>query len=136
MRFSPRRLSVFNQEPRVRRSAPIAANRYFARNELSRLRLGVLRTAAGELMSTDDIAGRVIAAKRQPVDFVGGKFNGEFLWFILVRHGEISNIIRDFHNGYYHFCSGNETVLADKVRTSSFNCCAVSASRSSSSGFW
>jgi hypothetical protein len=38
-------------------------NRYFARNELSRLYLGVLRTAAGELLSTDDIAGRVIAAK-------------------------------------------------------------------------
>jgi hypothetical protein len=37
-------------------------NRYFARNELSRLCLGVLRTAAGEL-STDDIAGRVIAVK-------------------------------------------------------------------------
>ena len=38
-------------------------NRYFARNELSRLCLGVLRTAAGELLSTDDIAGQVIAAK-------------------------------------------------------------------------
>jgi len=38
-------------------------NRYFARNELSRLCLGVLRTAAGELLSTDDIVGRVIAAK-------------------------------------------------------------------------
>jgi hypothetical protein len=38
-------------------------NRYFARNELSRLCLGVLRTARGELLSTDDIAGRVIAAK-------------------------------------------------------------------------
>ena len=38
-------------------------NRYFARNELSRLCLGVLRTAAGELLSTDDIAGRVITAK-------------------------------------------------------------------------
>ncbi len=37
--------------------------RYFARNELSRLCLGVLRTAAGELLSTDDIAGRVITAK-------------------------------------------------------------------------
>jgi hypothetical protein len=33
-------------------------NRYFARNELSRLCLGVLRTAAGELLSTDEIAGR------------------------------------------------------------------------------
>src|SRR5208282_3972909 len=38
-------------------------NRYFARNELSRLCLGVLRTAAGELLTTDEIAGRVIAAK-------------------------------------------------------------------------
>lgn len=38
-------------------------NRYFARNGLSRLCLGVLRTATGELLSTDDIAGRVIAAK-------------------------------------------------------------------------
>ncbi len=38
-------------------------NRYFARNELSRLCLGVLRVAEGELLSTDDIAGRVIATK-------------------------------------------------------------------------
>jgi hypothetical protein len=38
-------------------------NRYFARNELSRLCLAVLRTAAGELLSTDDIAGRVSAGK-------------------------------------------------------------------------
>jgi hypothetical protein len=38
-------------------------NRYFARNELFRLCLGVLRTAGGEPLSTDDIAGRVIKAK-------------------------------------------------------------------------
>jgi hypothetical protein len=38
-------------------------NRYFARNELSRLCLGVLRTAAGQPLSTDDIAGRVVAVK-------------------------------------------------------------------------
>jgi hypothetical protein len=38
-------------------------NRYFARNELSRLCLSILRTAAGELMSADEIAGRVITAK-------------------------------------------------------------------------
>jgi hypothetical protein len=38
-------------------------NRYFARNELSRLCLSVFRTAAGELLSTDNIADRVIAAK-------------------------------------------------------------------------
>ena len=30
---------------------------------MSRLCLGVLRTAAGELLSTDDITGRVIATK-------------------------------------------------------------------------
>jgi hypothetical protein len=35
----------------------------FARNELSRLCLSVLRTAADGLRSTDDIAGRVIAPK-------------------------------------------------------------------------
>ncbi len=38
-------------------------NRYFARNELSRLCLGALRTAAGELLSTEEITSRVIAAK-------------------------------------------------------------------------
>jgi hypothetical protein len=38
-------------------------NRYFARNELSRLCLGVLRTAAGALLSTDEIACKVIASK-------------------------------------------------------------------------
>jgi hypothetical protein len=36
---------------------------YFARNELSRICQRVLRIAAGELLSTDDIAGRVIVAK-------------------------------------------------------------------------
>ena len=38
-------------------------NRYFARNELSRLCLSVFREAAGEPMSIHDIAGQVIAAK-------------------------------------------------------------------------
>jgi hypothetical protein len=38
-------------------------NRYFARNELSRLCLGVFRIAAGEPVSVDDIAGQVVAAK-------------------------------------------------------------------------
>ena len=47
----------------IRPKRAYSRNRYFARNELSRLCLGVLRTAAGELLSTDDIAGRVIAAK-------------------------------------------------------------------------
>jgi hypothetical protein len=46
-------------------------NRYFGRNELSRLCLGVLRTAAGEALSTDDIAGRVIATKAfDPADSI------------------------------------------------------------------
>jgi hypothetical protein len=37
--------------------------RYFARNELSRLCLGVLRTAAGEPVTADFIAKQVIIAK-------------------------------------------------------------------------
>jgi chromosome condensin MukBEF MukE localization factor len=46
-------------------------NRYFARNELSRLCLGVLRTAAGELLSTDDIASRVMLVKQfEPGDTI------------------------------------------------------------------
>jgi hypothetical protein len=47
----------------IKPKRPYRRNRYFARNELSRLCLGVLRTAAGEPLSTDEIAGRVIAAK-------------------------------------------------------------------------
>jgi hypothetical protein len=37
--------------------------RYFARNELSRLCMDALRPADGALMTTDEIAGRVIEAK-------------------------------------------------------------------------
>ena len=37
--------------------------RYFARNELSRICQGVLRTAAGEPVTADFIAGQVIIAK-------------------------------------------------------------------------
>src|SRR5271165_4872293 len=37
--------------------------RYFARNELSRLCMDALRAADGALMTTDDIAGRIIEAK-------------------------------------------------------------------------
>src|SRR5713226_5721559 len=37
--------------------------RYFARNELSRLCSDALREAGGALMTTDEIAGRVIEAK-------------------------------------------------------------------------
>jgi hypothetical protein len=37
--------------------------RYFARNELSRLCMDALRAADGGLITTDDIAGRIIAAK-------------------------------------------------------------------------
>ena len=47
----------------IRRKRAYRRNRYFARNELSRLCLGVLRMAGGELLSTDEIAGRVVAAK-------------------------------------------------------------------------
>jgi hypothetical protein len=37
--------------------------RYFARNELSRLCMDALRAADGALLTTDDIAGRIIEAK-------------------------------------------------------------------------
>jgi hypothetical protein len=37
--------------------------RYFARNELSRLCMDVLRAADGSLLTTEAIAGRIIAAK-------------------------------------------------------------------------
>jgi hypothetical protein len=58
------RVLASNLDPeRIKPKRAYRRNRYFARNELSRLCLGVLRTAAGELLSTDEIAGRVIAAK-------------------------------------------------------------------------
>src|SRR6202022_3222087 len=58
------RVLVTDLDPEtIRPKRTYRRNRYFARNELSRFCLGVLRTAAGELLSTDDIAGRVIAAK-------------------------------------------------------------------------
>jgi hypothetical protein len=63
-------------------------NRYFARNELSRLCLGVLRTAAGELLSTDDIAGRVIAAK--------GFDSGDELLRTAIRE-QIGSIVKRLH---------------------------------------
>jgi hypothetical protein len=37
--------------------------RYFARNELSRLCMDALRAADGALLTTDDIAGRIMEAK-------------------------------------------------------------------------
>jgi hypothetical protein len=37
--------------------------RYFARNELSRLTMDALRAAEGALITTDALAGRIIAAK-------------------------------------------------------------------------
>jgi hypothetical protein len=58
------RVLVADLDPEtIRPKRAYRRNRYFARNELSRLCLGALRTAAGELLSTNDIASRVIAAK-------------------------------------------------------------------------
>lgn len=58
------RVLATNLDPEtIRPKRGYRRNRYFARHELSRLCLGVLRTAAGELLSTDEIAGRVITAK-------------------------------------------------------------------------
>jgi hypothetical protein len=41
----------------------VRRTRYFARNELSRLCMDALRAAAGALLTTDEIAGRIIEAK-------------------------------------------------------------------------
>jgi hypothetical protein len=47
----------------IRPKRPYRRNRYFARNELSRLCLGVFREAEGEPVSIDDLTRQVIAAK-------------------------------------------------------------------------
>jgi hypothetical protein len=58
------RVLATNLDPEtIRPKRVYRRNRYFARNELSRLCLVVFRTAAGELLSTDEIAGQVIASK-------------------------------------------------------------------------
>src|SRR5690348_15279222 len=41
----------------------VRRTRYFARNELSRLCMDALRAADGALLTTDDIAGRIIEVK-------------------------------------------------------------------------
>jgi hypothetical protein len=70
-------------------------NRYFARNELSRLCLGVLRTAAGELLSTDDIAGRVIAVK--------GFDAGDAILRAAIRE-QVGSTVKRLHRGYCASC--------------------------------
>jgi hypothetical protein len=65
-------------------------NRYFARNELSRLCLGILRTAAGELLSTDEIASLVIAAK--------GFDTGDAMLRAAVRE-QIGSTVKRLHRG-------------------------------------
>jgi hypothetical protein len=62
-------------------------NRYFARNELSRLCLGVLRTA-GEPLSTDDITDRVITAK--------GFDSGEAILRAAIRD-QVGSIVKRLH---------------------------------------
>ncbi len=58
------RVLVADLDPEtIRPKRAYRRNRYFARYELSRLCLGVLRFAAGEPLITDDLAGRVIVAK-------------------------------------------------------------------------
>ena len=41
----------------------VRRTRYFARNELSRLCMDALRVSGGKLITTDDVAGRIIEAK-------------------------------------------------------------------------
>jgi hypothetical protein len=63
-------------------------NRYFARNELWRFCLSVLRTAAGELLSTDEITDRVIAAK--------GFHTGDAILRAAVRN-QVGSVIKRLH---------------------------------------
>jgi hypothetical protein len=56
----------------------VRRTRYFARNELSRLCMDALRAANSALLTTDDIAGRIIEAKGfDAVDAVLRKAIGE-----------------------------------------------------------
>ena len=91
------RVLVANLDPAtIRPKRAYRRNRYFARNELSRLCLGVLRIAAGELLSTDDIAGRVIADKSFDADdaILRTAIRGQVGSTVkrLHRNGEIENI--------------------------------------------
>jgi hypothetical protein len=83
-------------------------NRYFARNELTRLCLNVLRTA-DELLSTEDITNRVIATKgfdqgdqllRKAIrEQVGSTVKR------LRRHNAIRNMFGGWTMLAYFFCS-------------------------------
>jgi hypothetical protein len=72
-------------------------NRYFARNELSRLCLGVLRTSAGELLSTDDIAGWVIAAK--------GFDTGDAILRAAIRE-QVGSVVKRLHGAVENIGAG------------------------------
>jgi hypothetical protein len=64
--------SIKPRRPYARRT------RYFARNEVSRLVMAALRAANGKLVTTDEIAGRLIEAKGfDPADAVLRKALGE-----------------------------------------------------------
>jgi hypothetical protein len=84
------RLGIALGSSLIRRKRAYRRNRYFARNELSRLCLGVLRTAAGELLSTDDIADRVIAAK--------GFDAGDAILRAAIRE-QVGSIVKRLHRG-------------------------------------
>jgi hypothetical protein len=63
-------------------------NRYFARNELSRICLDMFRTAAGEPLNADDIAGRVIATK--------GFYTADAILRAAIRD-QVSSIVKRLH---------------------------------------
>jgi hypothetical protein len=73
-------------------------NRYFGRNELSRICLGVFRTAAGESINVDDITRKVITAKGFDIgDSILHKAIRDQVGDIVKRmhsHGEIEKIGR------------------------------------------
>jgi len=64
-------------------------NRYFAHNELLRLCLGVLRTAAGKPMSISDVASQVIAIK---------DFNGGDAFLLAAIRDQVGDIVKRLHS--------------------------------------
>lgn len=90
-RWRGRRLAAFNALMNIRASARPrlkARNCSFAGSELSRLCLGVLRTAPGELLSTDDITVRVITAK--------GFNSGDAILRVAIRE-QVGSVVKRLH---------------------------------------
>ncbi len=72
----------------IKPKRPYRRSLYFARNELSRLCLSVLRTAAGEPLDIVDIASRAMTAKG---------FDPEDLILLASIRGQVGSIMKRLH---------------------------------------